>query len=256
MSHNNPKLIANTEGQRYGRKKKILVVGRGSFAKALAQIVCCDCIKSEMFVTRKQLPRRFLESIQWMLLVVESNCSAADVIEQCDLIYKKIQDQEGELGKFHRLAFIFVCPAHLPSNFKTALLNGFGLNAISPSKGVNFWKCVDSLLSLLQRLTITGTADWSELENRRASEPRHRAILQLRTAILNGPKISIFKAAKEVRKTFGSDIFIAFENYCLPPRHTHANQWRSWLRDVSCAVTPQSWAAARRLLPTIKTSIP
>lgn len=232
------------------RPPKVLVVGAGPYANALAQVLSGSRIGFQEIASFPVSPDFESTPLIWshlhhVFLVSSPTQSAGDLLAAYRNMWVWVQCLTAEQEE-HRLATIFVLPtAH--SGQKSSLARGLGLKEIDPgSGGLGIADMSKSLADILAIAMRVEPKDFVTVRNRLIADGRRTALRRLGELMADGRRGSAFADSIPIAAAAVAEQFRGCEYdldlFCRSPRHPNGNTLRQWLSHaVTGVVTPLEW---------------
>ena len=228
-----------------GDPPEMLVVGNGSFAAALAQVLTATQIGSDEIISlpeadEKGKDPRVLDDLQRVFFVVGPSNSAADALSVHDAVWKWVKRLTAAKDR-HQIAIQFLFPFNADRVFQEALCVGLSLPDFdSETTGYGAYSMEDGLLALVRLAARICRKDFVTLQNRRNADGRRMALAFLQNAAMQSDYVRIREATIEVENAFCNKRHY-LDLFCNSPRHPNGNSLRSLLDAiVTGSVTPSS----------------
>jgi hypothetical protein len=224
---------------------RLLVVGEGPYARALAGILAAASLRPDELMTGPAPSEsggypRVLGELQLVFMVAGVSQSAANLSRVHDALWHWVEKLSSD-GDQHELSILFIIPPSSAESLVKSLAAGLGLECIGDGSPGHGWVKRDSpLAGVLEAAASIPPQDLPPLKVRQAADARHAALQDLRQAVTHE---ALLNATRRVNEVFRNEEYL-LDLFCRPPSHRNGNQLRSWLNGtVTGSVTPYDKSA-------------
>lgn len=229
------------------------MVGDGCYAKALATCLAAGVLRvQELRVGPAARPNgvfpRVFENLKRVCLVLPEDMSAAETLRCHQSLWNWVE-KLSSAGDQHDLAFIFILPADVSSQFTDTLAVGLGVDQIDlAATGHGVWRRSGSLSEMLHQMHQIRPMDLLTLRARRAGDAKRHALAELLQAVAQDDLSAASTAARKALAVFSGQEY-HLDIFCRPPSHHNGNLLRCWLNTaVTESVTQDWWTTGKKHL--------